>query len=182
MPHVPEDLEPDNWHRYFAMENNNRAWQLAVEDRTAEQDLEMLDAAHASALHWSAIGTELNRMRAKTLLAEVHALLGFGHLRSGTRMRFGPIFLDRETADWELAYIHVIHAHAAAAAGERQLHSNSYAAAGPAIDAIADEEDRPPDFCPGSTASMTTSISRQISDGVWDLLRLGVLPRVTRSA
>jgi len=33
MPHTPEDLEPDNWHRYFAMENNNRAWQLAIEDR-----------------------------------------------------------------------------------------------------------------------------------------------------
>ena len=142
MPHLPEDLEPDNWHRYFAMENNNRAWHLAVEDRTAEQNLEMLDAAHASALHWSGIGTELNRMRAKTLLAEVHALLGFGASALGYANEVRAYFLDRETADWELAYVHVIHAHAAAAAGEHRLHSDSYAAAGPAIDAIVDEEDR----------------------------------------
>lgn len=142
MPHVPEDLEPGNWHRYFAMENNNRAWQLAVEERTAEQDLEMLDAAHASALHWSAIGTELHRMRAKTLLAEVHALLDFGASALGYANEIRDYFLGRETADWELAYVHVIHAHAAAAAGDHQLHNESYAAAGPAMDAIADEEDR----------------------------------------
>jgi hypothetical protein len=102
----------------------------------------MLNAAHASALHWGAMGVELNDMRAKTLLAEVHALLGYGAsaLEYATEAR--SYFLARETEDWEVACAHVIHAHAAAAAGESQLHRDSYAAAGPAIDAIADEEDR----------------------------------------
>jgi hypothetical protein len=31
----------------------------------------MLDAAHASAWHWAKVGSELNRMRATLLLAEV---------------------------------------------------------------------------------------------------------------
>jgi hypothetical protein len=142
MPHIPEDTDPNNWHRYFAKESNNHAWQLAAQSRTPKEDLEMLDAAHAAALHWATLGTELNDMRAKTLLAEVHALLGYGAsaLKYATEIR--SYFLARETEDWELAYTHVIHAHAAAAAGESQLHRESYAAAVSAIDAIADDEDR----------------------------------------
>jgi hypothetical protein len=142
MPHLPADTDPDSWHRYFAMECNNRAWQLAGQARSPDEDLEMLNAAHAAALHWAAVGTELNNMRAKTLLAEVHALLGYGASALSYANDVRPYFLGRETADWELAYVHVIHAHAAAAAGESRLHAESYAAAVPAIAAIADDEDR----------------------------------------
>ncbi len=142
MPHSPEDTDPNNWHRYFAMESNNRAWQLAAQPRTPEEDLEMLDAAHAAALHWATVGAELNDMRAKSLLAEVHALLGYGSSALKYANEIRSYFLARETEDWELAYTHVIHAHAAAAAGEPQLHRESYAAAVAAIDAIADDEDR----------------------------------------
>jgi len=142
MPHMPDNAEPTDWHRYFAMECNNRAWQLAAQARTPAEDLEMLNAAHAAALHWATMGAELNDMRAKTLLAEVHALLGFGPSALAYADEIRPYFLGRQTDDWEIAYVHVIHAHAAAAAGESELHSQSYAAAVPAIDAIADEEDR----------------------------------------
>ena len=87
-------------------------------------------------------GAELNDMRAKTLLAEVHALLGYGASALQYANEVKPYFLARKTEDWELAYIHVIHAHAAAIAGDSQLHRQSYDAAVPAIDAIADDEDR----------------------------------------
>jgi hypothetical protein len=142
MPHIPEDSDPNNWHRFFAMECNNRAWKLAVQSRTREEDLEMLNAAHASALHWATMGIELNDMRAKTLLAEVHALLGYGPSALEYAKEVKSYFLARKTEDWELAYTHVIHAHAAAIAGDAKLHRQSYHAAVPAIDAIADEEDR----------------------------------------
>jgi len=138
----PEDTDPTKWHRYFAMECNNRAWQLATQSRTPDEDLEMLNAAHASALHWAPMGAELNDMRARTLLAEVHALLGYGASALNFANAARSYFLARETEDWELAYAHAIHAHAAAVAGENQLHTESYAAAVHAIDAIADEEDR----------------------------------------
>jgi len=36
MPHAPEDSEVDNWHRYFAMESNNRAWVLASQPSRSE--------------------------------------------------------------------------------------------------------------------------------------------------
>ncbi len=142
MPHEPEDTDPKTWHRYFAMECNNRGWQLAAQSRTPEEDLEMLNAAHAAALHWATMGAELNDMRAKTLLAEVHALLGYGASALKYANEVKSYFLARETEDWELAYTHVIHSHAAAAAGESQLHRESYAAAVTAVDAIGDDEDR----------------------------------------
>jgi len=142
MPLSPSDSDLQDWHKHFAVQANNRAWELSVLERTAEQDQEMLDAAHASAWHWSAVGTELNRMRATMLLAEVHALLGFGAsaLRYAEEMR--AYFTARETADWELAFTHVIHAHAASAADAVETHRIAYEKAMAAIKAIADEEDR----------------------------------------
>ena len=142
MPSQPTDSDLQDWHKRFGAKANNRAWELSVLERTAEQDQEMLDVAHASAWHWSAIGTELNRMRSTMLLAEVHALLGLGAsaLRYAEEMR--TYFVGRETADWELAFTHVIHAHAASAAGAVETHRIAYQSAEIALKAIADEEDR----------------------------------------
>ncbi len=136
------DSERQDWHKRFAAKANNRAWELSIVERTAEQDQEMLDAAHASAWHWRVVGTELNRMRSTMLLAEVHALLGFGSsaLRYAEEMR--TYFVGRETADWELAFTHVIHAHAASAAGAVDTHRVAYQSAQIALKAIVDDEDR----------------------------------------
>ena len=142
MPKQPEDASPDAWHRYFAMEFNNRAWDLSVRERTPGEDAEMLSAAHASALHWSAIGTDLNRMRAKLLLAEVHALLGMADTAMAHANDVRRYFLDQGAPDWEIAFVHAIHAHAAAVSHDPDAHRDSYARAVAAIDAIADDEDR----------------------------------------
>jgi hypothetical protein len=143
MPHLPEDKVPENWHRYFAMKGNNRAWELAaLRVRTAGQDEEMLNAGHAAAFHWNLVGTELHAMRAKLLLAEVHALLGMGPSAWALASEVRSYFLGRETDDWELAFVHSIHAHAAAAAGMRDPHRESWALAKSAVEAISDPEDR----------------------------------------
>ena len=142
MPHLPEDTNSTSWHRYFAMDANNLAWQLAVQTRTADQDQDMLNAAHSAALHWGVAGKELHQMRAKMLLAEVHALLGFGRSALEYAEQIRNYFLGRETLDWEIAYVHTIHAHAASVAGEAEKHRASYSAAHLAIAATVDEEDR----------------------------------------
>ena len=132
-----------DWHRYFAVECNNRAWELATAERSAAEDDELLNVAHASAYHWSIAGDELNRMRALMLLAEVHACLAMGTTALTYAERMRSYFLGLEAVDdWELAFVHVIHAHAAASAGKRTEHAESYAAAEAALEAIADEQDR----------------------------------------
>ena len=129
-------------HRRFAVEQNNRAWDLAARDRTREEDRELLDAAHASALHWSAIGTELNRMRSFMLLAHVHASLGHGQTALAYADDMHRYFLGRDTPDWETALAHIILAHAAHSAGDMETHAEALAAARQALEKIADPEDR----------------------------------------
>lgn len=143
MPHSPESADPEAWARYFAMTANNRAWQLAaLPVRSEAESREMLDAAHASAFHWNAVGTDLNRARAAYLVAEVHALLDLGTSALTLATQALSYFRDVDAADWEQAFLHAIHAHAAAAAGDAQAHASSYAAAQAALDNIADPEDR----------------------------------------
>ena len=142
MPNSPQDNDLAAWHRFFAIEYNNRAWDLAVQSRTPIEDEEMLNAAHAAALHWAAGGDELNQMRAKMLLAEVHALLGYGTSALAYAQRMCRFFLSRETPDWEVAFAHAIHAHAAHAAGEINVFKAAYAEASQALNAISDPDDR----------------------------------------
>jgi len=142
MPHTPEDNDPLKWHRYFAIECNNRAWDLSTSTRSPEDDEEMLNVAHASALHWQIAGNELNHMRACMLLAEVHALRGLGDTALLYAHRMERYFLNRETPDWEVAFTHAILAHAAFAAGDLALHRRAYADAVVAIEQIAEEAER----------------------------------------
>ena len=130
------------WHRYFAVECNNRAWALSLQSRTPAQDREMLDAAHTAAYHWDHAGTELNHALASMLLAEVHALLGHGRWALSYAEDVRNFFLNRESVDWELAFTHTIHAHAACVAGDRHQHEAAYLKAQAALAAIADSEDR----------------------------------------
>ena len=131
------------WHKRFGVQCNNRAWELSYRTRTPDEDREMLDMAHAAAWHWSHVGTELHRMRATMLLAEVHAALGMGETAMAYADTVRRYFLaSAETADWELACMHTVHAHAAHAAGRSAEHRDSYARAREALAAIAAEEDR----------------------------------------
>jgi len=142
MPHVPEQADPALWHRYFAMDCNNRAWDLSIAARGADEDDEMLNAAHAAAFHWRFAGNELNHMRATMLLAEVHALRGLGRTAFAYATKMRSYFLGRATPDWEIAFTHAIHAHAAYAAGERELHRRSYDEAVRTVAAILDPKER----------------------------------------
>jgi hypothetical protein len=66
-------------HRWFAIEFNNRAWDLVeAATRSVEETAEMIAAAHAAALHWRAVGQPINQLRAECLLATAYAAAGFG--------------------------------------------------------------------------------------------------------
>jgi hypothetical protein len=130
------------WHRRFAAASNNRAWDLSVQNRSAAEDQEMLNAAHASAWHWQKAGTELNRMRATILLAEVHSLLGYGQSALAYAEEMREYFLRVGAPDWETAFVHVVHAHASSAAGEAVKHRASYESAVAALGNISSEKER----------------------------------------
>ena len=63
--------------RWFAVEFNNRAWDLVEQaERTDAQTEVMIHAAHAALMHWQAAGTALNSLRAYCLLATAYVAAG----------------------------------------------------------------------------------------------------------
>ena len=140
---IPED-ELRKLHKYFAIECNNRAWRLSEAAlRSAPEDREMLDAAHAAAFHWSKVGTELHAARAGMLLGHVHALLGNADLAMRhARSSFDFLTARDDTPAWETAFAHAVLANAAAAARDRATHAEHYARAR-ALGAALDDDDRP---------------------------------------
>ncbi len=77
-PPTPPTLDPAT-HRQLGAGLYNRTWDLLeVEDRTADQDDELVDTAHASAWHWRQVGNEANASRAHWILSRVYAVLGRG--------------------------------------------------------------------------------------------------------
>lgn len=90
-------FELDKAHRWFAVEFNNRAWDLVEKrGRSADETQEMLHAAHAAAIHWKAIGTPLNEQRAENLLAT--AYLAAGRAEPGLRHAQRCLALSEQNA------------------------------------------------------------------------------------
>jgi hypothetical protein len=140
-PPSPEDIA--RWDRWFACEMTNRAWDIAEKTaRTASEHEEMLHAAHAGALHWSRIGTDLHKARAEMLLAHVHALAGNGAIAMPYARRGHEYITTHESPDWEIAFAHAILANAARAAGDPSLYATEYALAKTCGEAIGDTEDK----------------------------------------
>ena len=143
MADQPSDDEIRQWHRRFAAESNNRAWRLSeAATRSAADDDEMLNAAHAAALHWSRVGTELHAARADMLLGHVHALLGHGDLALRYASASFAYLSSRDSADWELAFAHAVLANAASTAKDRDLYLRHYALAKEMGRALQSAEDR----------------------------------------
>jgi len=135
----PEEIA--EWHRWFGVECNNRAWALAESRmRTAADTDEMIAAAHAAAWHWSAVGTELNRVRAAMLLAHVLALAGEADRARRHAKGAYDYITSHESQPWEVAFAHAVLANAAAAAGDSSAHAKHYADARRIGTSLPDEE------------------------------------------
>ena len=75
-PPPPPTLDPET-HRALAAGLFNRTWDLLErEDRTARDDAELIDTAHASSWHWRQVGNAANEARGHWILARVYSVLG----------------------------------------------------------------------------------------------------------
>ena len=63
--------------RQLGVDLFNRAWTLMeADERTPEQDYELINTAHASAYHWAQVGTAANRARSEWQLSRVYTVVG----------------------------------------------------------------------------------------------------------
>lgn len=131
------------WQKRLAAQANNRAWDLAeAAQRTAEEDEDMLQAAHAAMYFWKRVGDAGQRAHATQLLAHVYALL---HLPNPARHYLAqsqPHFLGQPCAAWEQALAQAVAANVAAAARDHESHARHHAQALQLTAALDSAEER----------------------------------------
>jgi tetratricopeptide (TPR) repeat protein len=119
MPEPP--FEVSQAHRWFAVELNNRAWDLVeATERSPDETDEMIDSAHAACLHWRTVGVPLNALRSECQLSTAYALAGLAesavhHAEKCLRLT-GQLGGDQTAFD--LASVHGCAANAYACAGD----------------------------------------------------------------
>ena len=139
----PTEEEINRWHRWFAIECNNRSWDLAEQEtRTPEENREMKSIAFAAAYHWSKVGTPVNDARADLTLAHVLSVLQDGSQARLYAQRALTYFQANPAEDWDLAFAWMELAFAANVAGQADVYARAYQRAQELGNAIKGEEDR----------------------------------------
>jgi hypothetical protein len=131
--------------RQLAVDLFNRAWTLMeAEGRTAEQEDELVHAAHASRHHWAAVGTPANLARGEWQLSRIYTVLGRAEpaLHHARRCLAYCEANPGGLEDWDLPYAHEALARAHALAGEDDEAGRHAAAARELAARVADAEDR----------------------------------------
>lgn len=142
--HPAPVLDPET-HRALGAGLFNRSWDLlAVEDRTPDQDDELIDTAHASAWHWRQVGNAANAARSHWMCARVYAVLGRGEPAVHHARRAADILASGGDGieDWDAAAAAEGMARALAVAGDTGGAAVWKAKAMEALGGIAHPEDR----------------------------------------
>lgn len=109
----------DAHHLELAKTLFNHVWQLLeLDERTPEQDAEMINAAHASAYHWSTVGTPLNVARGEWQISRVYAVVGRGIPATDHASRCLELCEAHELGAFDTAFAHEAVARAALVCGD----------------------------------------------------------------
>ncbi len=144
MPTQPPDLGAET-HRALGAGLYNRTWDLlAIEGRTADQDDELIDTAHASAWHWRRVGNAANEARSHWLCARVYALLGRGEPALHHAGRAVAIVEagGEGFEDWDAAAVAEAKARALSVAGDAAGASQWKTRAREALTGVVEDDDR----------------------------------------
>jgi len=129
--------------RTLAVRLFNEVWRLLeTEQRTSEQDDEMIHMAHASRYHWGPIGTAVNRVRGEWQCSRVYATLGRAEPARYHAKRALDICQEHGIGDFDLAFCYEALARASAIAGDAEETARWTARAVEATEQIGDPEDR----------------------------------------
>jgi hypothetical protein len=139
-----KELTPEQ-RRKLAVDLFNHVWTLLGRDeRSAEEDDEMIHAAHASRHHWSEIGTGANLARGEWQISRVYATLGRAEpALFHARRCLAPCEANQsDLEDWDLPYAYEALARAHKVAGEAGEAERATARARELAERVSDPEDR----------------------------------------
>ena len=135
--------EVRRWHRRFAIDLFNRSWDLLEqEERTPDDDAEMLAAAFGSAYHWKQVGTAENVALADHQIAKVASHVGQPELALHYARRALEAIEIGRFGDWQLAAAYEGMARAYATAGDAAQRDYWVQRCTVALGAVPDAADR----------------------------------------
>ena len=133
----------DAAHRQLGVETYNRCWELLeTQDRTGDEDLELLRTAFASRYHWSCVAHVPQAIMGDWMISRAAAATGEGHLA----LRYARLAYDAAAAnsveDWLLASSAEGLARAYASLGDGDHRDDWIATSEGLLALIADDESR----------------------------------------
>ncbi|MFG0284638.1 MAG: hypothetical protein ACF8R7_09475 [Phycisphaerales bacterium JB039] len=144
-PKDPDGVVDAATHRRLGVNLFNHVWALLDKSgRTANEDFEMLHAAHASLWHWSrpGVGGPVNLVRGEWQVSRVYATLGRSEPALGHGRRCLALCEAHGIGGFDLAFAHEAIARAAAVAGDDRLRDQHLGRAREAAQSITDAGDR----------------------------------------
>jgi DNA-binding transcriptional MerR regulator len=137
---APDDAEV---HKRLGAELFNRTWELLEkEDRTADEDAEMIHTAHASAYHWLSVGSPTNFVRSAWQCSRVYSVVGHAEEAKYFAARSLALCEENGIGDFDLAFGYEALARAAGVAGDAAEATKWADLARRAGEDIAEEQDR----------------------------------------
>ena len=121
----------------------NQTWAyLDRADRTPDDDVAMVHAAHASRWHWGNVGQAVHRARGEWQVSRVYAVLGRPEPARWHADRCVQLCEEHDLGGFDLAFAHEAVARAAALAGDAIARQAALDAAAALLPGIEDAEDR----------------------------------------
>lgn len=115
-----ELTEEEKVHKEFAVNLFNHTWKLMEkENRTKEDDDEMIHSAHASRHHWGQIGTPTNFLRGEWQISRVYAVLNHPNPAIYHARRCLEICKENQIGDYDVAWAYEALARAYNVAGKK---------------------------------------------------------------
>lgn len=135
--------EESKWHRHFAVTCFNRTWRLIEkQNRTPDEDAEMLASTFASRHHWGVVGDAKNRAIGDWQISHVFALLN----QPALSMTYARRSLDEcekhGLGDFVIAFAYEAIARAAAIAENAAERDKALQQARDCGNQIAEQDDR----------------------------------------
>ncbi|HUT81869.1 MAG TPA: hypothetical protein VMZ29_11755 [Candidatus Bathyarchaeia archaeon] len=110
-----EKLSEKEFHEKIAMQAFNHTWDLLdKQNRTLEENLEMIHSAHASRFHWEKIGKPLQFERGEWQISRVYSVLKKSDSALLHAQRCLDICLTNKIGDFDLAFAYEARAYSVA--------------------------------------------------------------------
>lgn len=139
-----EKISVSEWHKKQAVDNFNGTWDLIDKgnDRTEDDNVEMIHKAHASRFHWGQIGTPTHFLRGEWQISRVYSLVGLAESALYHARLSLNLCLENNIGDFDLAFAYEALARAYSISKDKEKMDENISLAKKVAENIEKEDDR----------------------------------------